>query len=136
MFSQILKQLEQDMYNSSTEDADQTLIQEHLRHCPPLYTGQRIYWYTQEDLAYARFCYGKTTPEDELEDYIEYSSGVLIPTPDSESFRVDARDCEPGMWILVIDTYPTDKCDPICEWISFSKFLVEKDLVKVCVQKD
>ncbi len=81
--------------------------------------GERIYWYYQEDLDFAK--------EERLKiRQMKYYSGLVIGLEDSEPGALDPDSC-----MIVIDRYPVEKCNPEITWVAPSALLAAEDLVEV-----
>ncbi len=84
-----------------------------------LWHGQRIYWYYKEDATFAE--------EEDLDvREMRYYSGLVIGLEDKEPGLLDPWDC-----MIVIDSYPCEKCGPEISWVAPSRLLTSNDLVEV-----
>ena len=98
--------------------------------------GQKLGWLYKDD-----FSWYKKEFKDEIKEYEEHNrkdicfelwlrnrqglpfEGILFTLPDKE-FSIENA-------VLCIYDYPTEKCSPEVDWISFNRFLEQKDLYKV-----
>jgi hypothetical protein len=108
--------------------------------------GQRIYWYFREDVEYAKE-YAFDPEEDEDGNEIPVTdeqacsavrqdppySGLCVPLPGQ---LVDGCDLDIDAVLVVIDRYPTEKCDPEAEWVALNRLLASPDLVEICARSD
>jgi len=88
-----------------------------LRH------GSRFKWYYREDIEFAKHI--NSDPRD-MAPY----SGLIVSVPDvefsSSNTELDIEQC-----VVIIDTYPTEKCGPECEWIALGRLLDNEDLIEM-----
>lgn len=78
-----------------------------------LKVGQKIGWYYKDDSV--------THAEGPL------YQGLIIARPGTEfTYDLDPEDC-----IVVVTDYPTEKCNPIIDWVTLGRLLNNKDLAEV-----
>lgn len=95
--------------------------------------GDRLCWCYDEDAKFwkeeFKHEYRKIGFDSWLGDFVRNNGncykGVLFVLPDTEGFQIDNEA------ILCIYSYPCEKCSPESYWISFCRFLENKDLYKV-----
>jgi len=112
-----IKRLEEDFeayYTFPDEAIDK--IKCELRH------GKRIYWYCKVDVEYLE--------EDENpRDHAPYSGLVIA----KDGVNVPQRDAELEIddIVVVLDTYPVEKCYCESTWIGFPALLNDPELVEI-----
>ncbi len=84
--------------------------------------GLRVWWYYTLDEEYAAE-WGEGATARDMAPY----SGLLVLAPDRDTGRqFDVED-----FVVVVDTYPTEKCSPDSDWVALPRLLVGEDLVEV-----
>ena len=91
---------------------------------PELYSGLRVYWYYKDDAEFsAQF-------RDDPRVDPPYS-GLIIPLPDVEIRGGHEGELEWEDCIVVIDSYPTEKCYPEVDWVALGRLLDNDNLVEI-----
>ena len=99
---------------------------EHLDKLPPVLThGMKIGWWYKEDEEYFVAYYG-----EKANRYLHQNppfTGMIIATPDTDVRRdLDIDNC-----IVVVDSYPTEKCNPEVGYDTLGRLLESENLVRV-----
>ena len=88
-----------------------------------LWHGRRIGWMYADD---AKIC-----KEHGRSPYVNpVFSGLVIAKPDVES-SPGGTELEWDECVIVIDVYPTEKCDPEVHWTTLGRLLDKEDLIEV-----
>lgn len=82
--------------------------------------GQRIYWYFEEDVEFAK------ENGYNIRDDAPYS-GIVIARPNIEC----CGDMEIDETIVVMDRYPAEKCYSITDWVALGRLLDADGLVEI-----
>lgn len=93
-----------------------------------LTNGNRIFWYYQEDVEYAKEC---DRNEDDLIKDPPYS-GILITIP----YQENNGEYEYDQMIVVIDDYPCEKSYPETAWIALNRFIDDDNIIQVFDKND
>ena len=114
---ELLKRLERDFekYLTIPEEAFDK-IKGELRH------GNRIYWYEKVDMEYLE-------KDENPRDYAPYS-GLLIAKDDT-TLPQHNSELEPDQIVVIMDTYPIEKCYCEATWIGFPALLADTELVEI-----
>lgn len=86
-----------------------------------LYHGNRVYWYYQEDVEYAKEC------EVDVEENPPYS-GIVVMLPEQE---YNNGELEIDRCFIVLDNHPCEKCYPETAWENIGKLIEDPDLIKI-----
>ena len=80
----------------------------------------RIYWYYADEEEFWRK--EKLNPKDYCSSF-----GTLIPPPETTVSNFDPY--EEG--VVIVESYPCEKCEPETDWISLKRLVDVEDLVKI-----
>lgn len=88
--------------------------------------GEEVCWVYKDDLEYAkRWC------DENPKDWRKWAfyRGFVVPLPDTDSRKsLDGYNMLNDAMICVTD-YPTEKCNPECDWAAVGEMICSDDLV-------
>jgi hypothetical protein len=91
-----------------------------------LTTGAKVRWYYKEDLEF----WEKWGDDNPVESGFNAGGGyygIIIPKPDS----YPRGELDPGDCVVVITSYPCEKCNPEVDWVALTKLIDDEDLVEI-----
>lgn len=121
---ELLKQIEDDIGYVNELNPDYSKLEEGWQYWD---IGEKIGWCYKDDVKFYMENHGLNTKKD-FDSWIKRGNapyrGILFTLPDYR-FRTDENA------ILCMFDYPIEKDNPTADWISFNRFLEQKDLYKV-----
>lgn len=90
--------------------------------------GEKVVWMYQEDWDYLKKWADVEISKENWTRHAFYG-GIVVPLDGTESHRsFDAYDMLNDVFICGTE-YPTEKCNPDCEWFSLAQLICNKDLL-------
>ena len=92
--------------------------------CEKLVSGQIVHWYYSDDLEFAK------EHDFNVKDDAPYT-GMVVPFPDVELTSHERTDLESEHCMIVVTSYPVEKCYCESDWVYLHRLLDNDDLVEL-----